>query len=70
MKKIKIVLFALLAFISSKAQQPSSVEMADAFRENGKIYVVITVIAIIFTGIIAYLIYIDRKISKLEKKVK
>ena len=41
--------------------------MADALRANGKIYVVVTVIGIIFTGIISYLVYIDRKISKLEK---
>jgi CcmD family protein len=41
-----------------------------AGTENGsnKFYVVIGVIAIIFSAIVAYLIHLDRKISKLEKK--
>jgi len=41
---------------------------ADVMRSNGKIYVVIMVLATIFAGIIAYLIYLDRKISRLEKE--
>ncbi|MCX6189652.1 MAG: CcmD family protein [Bacteroidetes bacterium] len=69
MKKIKMLLFAMLAYVVSNAQG-EAVEMADTFRQSGKIYVVITVIAIIFTGIISYLIYIDRKISNLENKQK
>ncbi len=69
MKKIKILLFAMLAYVASNAQG-EAVEMANTFRQSGKIYVVITVIAIIFTGIISYLIYIDRKISNLENKQK
>ena len=44
-----------------------NVEMADAFRSDGKIYVVITVISIIFICLIGYLIYIDTKLRKLEK---
>lgn len=43
-------------------------EMADAMRSDGKIYVVVLVLATIFAGIFAYLIYLDRKISKLEKE--
>jgi len=43
-------------------------EMADTLRSNGKIYVVVTVLATIFAGIFAYLVYLDRKISKLEKE--
>ena len=42
-------------------------EMADTMRSNGKIYVVVVVLATIFAGIFAYLIYLDRKITKLEK---
>lgn len=69
MKKIKMLLFAMLAYVVSNAQD-EAIEMANTFRQSGKIYVVITVIAIIFTGIISYLIYIDRKISNLENKQK
>lgn len=64
-------LFYLLAcslLISSKllAQMPE-VEMADTLRQNGKIYVVVIIIAIVFLGIVAYLVNLDRKVSKLEK---
>ena len=41
--------------------------MADTLHANGKIYVVVIVLSIIFTGIIIYLVRIDRKVSKLEK---
>ena len=46
----------------------SAVEMADTFRADGKIYVVIAVLGIIFVGLIIYLIYLDKKISRLEKR--
>ena len=42
-------------------------EMADTMRANGKIYVVVLVLATIFAGIIIYLIRLDRKITKFEK---
>ena len=46
------------------------VEMADLLHENGKIYVVVGVIAIIFVGIVVYLITIDRRLTKIEKEEK
>lgn len=54
----------LMAVSAAQAQT----EMADTMRANGKIYVVVVVLATIFAGIFAYLVYIDRKISKLEKE--
>lgn len=45
------------------------VEMADLMRSNGKIYVVVGVITILFAGIIVYLVSTDRKLSKMEKEV-
>jgi len=60
-------LLILITAIISKAQTANEPEMADTMRSNGKIYVVVLVLATIFAGIIAYLIRIDRKISKLEK---
>ncbi|MSQ78450.1 MAG: CcmD family protein [Flavobacteriaceae bacterium] len=42
--------------------------LSDTLRENGKINVVYGVIIIIFVGLLAYLVYTDRRISKLEKK--
>ena len=61
------ILLILVTAITTKAQAANEPEMADAMRSNGKIYVVVLVLATIFAGIIAYLIRIDRKISKLEK---
>jgi CcmD family protein len=47
----------------------NSVEMADKMRADGKIYVLVGVIAIIFAGISVYVINTDRKITKLEKNL-
>lgn len=47
----------------------STVEMADVMRSNGKIYVVVGVILIIFLGIVFYMIKVDRKLSKIEGEV-
>ena len=50
------------------AQETGAVDNSpDFLRSMGKMYVVIAVIAVIFLGIIIFLINIDRKISKLEK---
>lgn len=47
----------------------STVEMADQMRSDGKIYVLVGIIAIIFAGITVYVINTDRKITKLEKNL-
>ena len=47
--------------------QTEKVDMADAMRSNGKIYVVVAVLATILLGIVLYLVRLDRKIKKLEK---
>lgn len=41
----------------------------DSLHGNGKIYVVVAVMAVIFIGLIVYLITIDRKLNRLEKEV-
>ena len=64
----KIFLFLAL-FFPLLAFSQNDVEMADTFRNEGKIYVVIAVIAVIFIGLVVYLISIDRKVSKMEKKL-
>ncbi|WP_420149595.1 CcmD family protein [Spirosoma sp.] len=54
------------------AQQPvtQGVEMADRLRADGKIWVVVAVIAAVFAGIILYLVRLDSQIGKLEKEIK
>ena len=46
------------------------VQMADKFRADGKIYVVIIVVMIILLGLIGYVVRLDRKISRFEKELK
>ncbi len=67
MQKVSLSLLLLLVARVAKAQE-NSPEMADTMRSNGKIYVVVLVLATIFAGIIAYLVRLDRKITKLEKE--
>jgi hypothetical protein len=53
--------------ITSSDYSNQSVDMADTFRQEGKIYVVVGVILTILAGFFIYLILIDRKLGKLEK---
>ena len=62
---ILITIFLMLTTVAS-----AQTEMADTMRSNGKIYVVVTVLATIFAGIFAYLVMLDHRISKLEKNKK
>jgi uncharacterized membrane protein YcjF (UPF0283 family) len=58
-----LILFSFVLF----AQDSSNVAMADTFRSNGKIYVVVAVILTILAGIVLYLVRLDRRLSRLEK---
>ena len=58
---MQINLLLILNFISQ-------VEMANLMRSSGKIYVVVAVISIIFLGIVFFLIRVDSKIRKIEKR--
>jgi CcmD family protein len=66
--KIKYFLIAMLIPVLTFAQRPE-IEMADTMRDNGKIYVVVGVLLIILVGFFTYLIFIDRKLSKLKKEL-
>ncbi|WP_222852151.1 CcmD family protein [Olivibacter sp. SDN3] len=69
-KLILLFLLGLTSFFYSFAQPSNGVEMADGLRSSGKIYVVVSVVCVIFLGFIAYLFVLDRKISRLENKEK
>jgi hypothetical protein len=45
------------------------IPMADTFRSEGKIYVVLAVVLIILGGLFYYLLRIDRKLKKLEEDI-
>ena len=68
MKKLISLLFLLIATLANA--QNDAPQMADTFRSEGKIYVVVLVLSIVFVCLATYLIIIDRKLKKLEDKVK
>lgn len=71
LRQVLLRFLPLLALLLSSqnlmAQQ--TVEMADQLRADGKIWVVVAVIAVVFFGIIGYLVRLDRQISKLERDI-
>jgi hypothetical protein len=58
---------ALPAVLMAQRGDPEKEYTAFDMRHNGKIYVVVSVILIIFIGLILYLVRLDRKISRIEK---
>jgi hypothetical protein len=68
MKTLYKYLTIVLALTTSEllGQQ---VEMADKFREEGKIYVVVAIVLVVLAGLITYLFVIDRKVTKLERRL-
>lgn len=79
MKKWLIILFLLISLqgiaqekiaITEDDYQNSRIEMADAMRSEGKIYVLVGIIGIVFAGILVYIIATDKKVGKLEKLLK
>ena len=67
MKKIIFALMLLLSSVQLFAQS-NDVEMADALRSNGKIYVVVICIVMILLGLLIYLFSLDKRLKKIEKK--
>ena len=58
----------LLLSMATFAQSGTADTQTDFMSTNGKIYVVMAVVVVIVIGLFLYLINLDRKISKLEKK--
>lgn len=70
MKYIRsLVLLLMLIPGTIFCQGSNSVEMADTFRAEGKIYVVVFGLVIILTGVIVFLIVVDRKLHNMEKRI-
>jgi hypothetical protein len=65
----KKFILPVLLLLSQNLFAQQTVEMADQLRADGKIWVVVTVIAVTFAGIILYLARLDRQISKIEKDI-
>jgi amino acid permease len=76
MKKIAAFLLVIFSFavqaqekiaVTAADYSNNEVEMADVMRSEGKIYVLVGIIVLIFIGLLAYVIQTDRRVSKLEK---
>ena len=65
MKKL-ISLTLLLLLTTATFAQNTEPQMADTMRSDGKIYVVVLVLSVVFACLATYLIIIDRKLKKLE----
>jgi hypothetical protein len=71
MHKIYSILFLAISLLIPAlllSQPAGPIEMADGLRSSGKIYVVVAVMVTLFSGLVIYIISLDRKISKLEKE--
>ena len=66
MKRVVSLFSLLLLALPGHSQE---VEMADGMRQEGKIYVVVAILMLIVAGLIVYIVTLDRKATRLEKKV-
>ncbi|QKG57574.1 CcmD family protein [Hymenobacter sp. BRD128] len=66
---LPLLLLAGAVLAQAPAVATDQPEMADALRASGKIYVVVLVIVIILSGLLLYLVRLDRKVSRLEREI-
>lgn len=65
-RNLAIGLVTLLSFSSLPAQAETG---SDFMRSMGKMYVVVAVIVAVFIGLVLFLIYLDRRLTKLEDQI-
>jgi hypothetical protein len=68
MNKIWSTLSLIILMTLNLDASSQNAEMADIMRDDGKIYVVVGVIILIFSVLFTYLISIDYKLRKMEKE--
>jgi CcmD family protein len=69
MNKIKNIGFLIALLLISFSVQAQEIANSDGImKSNGKIYVVMAVVVVIVAGLFIYLLNLDGRISKLEKK--
>lgn len=71
MTKFRVTVFlAFFLALDVYSQTGNTVEMADVLRQDGKIYTVVFGLVVILSGLIIFLIRVDRKIFRMEKNIK
>jgi hypothetical protein len=72
MQKIKFLFLLLVGMLPGlllQAQEGTGkTVIGETMRSNGRIYVVVAVMLTILTGLILYLVRLEKKISKIEKE--
>jgi uncharacterized protein HemX len=68
MKALFTLLIVIMAPVLLFAQEV--VPMADGMRSEGKIYVVVAIALVILLGLVAYLFWLDKKVTKVENQFK
>ncbi|MEY3983508.1 MAG: CcmD family protein [Bacteroidota bacterium] len=66
---IRKIMLSMLLFLGFGSMLKAS-DAAQMLRANGKNNAVIAVLAIIFTGLIIWLVRLDRKVSRMEQEQK
>lgn len=61
-------LFSLIFLCNTIGAQTA--DSTSLMRSDGKLYVVVGVIVMIFIGIVLFLIYLERKLTSLENQIK
>ena len=75
MKRVITTIFCLIFMMlvglpySIAQEGQGGIEMAETIRSEGKIYVVVMVVVILFTGLVLFAFNTDRKLRKVEKEV-
>ncbi len=64
----KIIGSIIIVTLALNLGYTQTVEMADSFRGEGKIYVVVAVVMVMLVALFLYLMRIDRKLTNLEKE--
>lgn len=67
MKKFIFILISLQLLLAQSVA--AQIEGDDFLHSTGKIYVVVAVLVAIFIGIILFLVYLERKLTKLESQI-
>ncbi len=67
-KRFGVVMALAMFHLFANAQNSLIQDNNGVMRSNGKIYVVMTVVIVIVTGLLLYLINLDRKIARIERE--
>lgn len=65
---LRQLIIGALLIVTSLALQAQEVEMADDFRGEGKIYVVVAVVITLIIGLFIQLMRLENKVKTLEKE--